>query len=153
VDFAVGTTADVHILLNGVSLFAGTIDGFAGRPYIARPRFGSSPDQSYAALLTLSAGDVLDFAVADRGNGRFFAGTEVSASLTAATPLSVTTNSNIMLAGNNPPPLTGSVNGTPFTSPFQYTTPLGDTITITLSTTATSTSPVGQCPITATLSG
>jgi uncharacterized repeat protein (TIGR03803 family) len=67
--------------------------------------------------------------------------------------LNVTTNSSLMLVGKTPPPLTGSVNGTSFTSPFQYTTGFGDTVTITLSTTATSASPVGQYPITATLSG
>jgi hypothetical protein len=67
--------------------------------------------------------------------------------------LNVTANSSLMQAGKNPPPLTGSVNGAPFTSPFQYITPFGDTITLTLSTTATCASPMGQYPITASLSG
>jgi len=67
--------------------------------------------------------------------------------------LTVVANNSIMLAGNNPPPLAGLVNGTPFTSPFTYTTPQGDQITVTLGTTATSASGVGQYPITATLSG
>jgi hypothetical protein len=83
VDFPYGTTVDVHILLNGSSLFDGTIDGFAGRPYIETPRFGSFPDQSYEALLTLSTGDVIDFVVGDGGNGPASDGTELSARLSA----------------------------------------------------------------------
>jgi hypothetical protein len=67
--------------------------------------------------------------------------------------LSVTTSSSLMLAGKSPPPLTGSVNGTPFTGAITYSTPFGDTVTVTLSTTATSASPVRQYAITATLSG
>jgi hypothetical protein len=67
--------------------------------------------------------------------------------------LTVNTSSSLMLAGKSPPPLTGSVNGTPFTGSINYTTALGDTVTITLGTTATSSSPVGQYAITATLSG
>jgi hypothetical protein len=78
---------------------------------------------------------------------------EFAADITVKAALTVVTNSSLMLVGNSPPPLTGSVNGTPFTSPFQYTTPWGDTITITLNTAATSASPVGQYPITASLSG
>jgi parallel beta-helix repeat protein len=90
-----------------------------------------------SATATNAAGDTSGFA----------------ADITVKAALTLVTNSNLMLVGNNPPPLTGSVNGTPFTSPFQYTTPLGDTFTITLSTTATSASAVGQYPIMATVSG
>jgi hypothetical protein len=68
-------------------------------------------------------------------------------------PLTVNTNSSLMLAGHSPPPLTGSVFGTPFVGSFTYTTPNGESVTMTLGTAATSTSPVGQYPITATLSG
>ncbi len=67
--------------------------------------------------------------------------------------LSVTTTSSLMLVGNSPPPLTGFVNGTPFTGSITYTTAFGDQITVTLSTAATSASSVGQYAITATLSG
>ena len=67
--------------------------------------------------------------------------------------LTVVTNSSLMLAGNSPPPLTGSVNGTSFTATINYTTAYGDIITVTLSTAATASSPVGQYDITATLSG
>jgi hypothetical protein len=78
---------------------------------------------------------------------------EFSADVTVKGLLVITTNNNLMLVGNNPPPLTGEVNGTPFTSPFNYQTPFGDTITITLGTTATAANPVGQYTITAALSG
>jgi hypothetical protein len=47
----------------------------------------------------------------------------------------------------------GTCNGTPFTGTTTYTTAFGDTVTVTLGTAATSASPVGQYPITATLSG
>jgi uncharacterized delta-60 repeat protein len=67
--------------------------------------------------------------------------------------VTVNINSSLMLAGNNPPPLTGSVFGTPFTGSTTYTAPNGESVTITLGTTATSASPVGQYAITATLSG
>jgi uncharacterized delta-60 repeat protein len=67
--------------------------------------------------------------------------------------LTVTTSNSLMLVGNSPPPLTGSINGTPFTGAVTYTTALGDQVTVTLGTTATSASAVGQYAITATLSG
>ncbi len=67
--------------------------------------------------------------------------------------LAVTARSSLMLVGTSPPPLTGSVNGVPFTGSIAYTTPLGDQVTVTLGTVATPASPVGQYAITATLSG
>jgi parallel beta-helix repeat protein len=66
--------------------------------------------------------------------------------------LTVTTNCSLMLVGNSPPPLTGTVNGASFTGSITYTTAFGDQVTVTLGTTATSASPVGQYAITATLS-
>jgi Periplasmic copper-binding protein (NosD) len=79
---------------------------------------------------------------------------EINGQVTAwPAPLSVSTNSSLMLVGNSPPPLTGSVNGTAFTGAITYTTAYGDTVTVTLSTTATSASPVGQYAVIATLSG
>jgi hypothetical protein len=67
--------------------------------------------------------------------------------------LQVITSSSLMLVGNSPPPLTGFVNGRPFTGTTTYTTAFGDQVTVTLSTTATSGSPVGRYAITATLLG
>jgi hypothetical protein len=68
-------------------------------------------------------------------------------------PLTVTTSSSLVLAGNSPPPLTGFVNGIPFVGTVTYPTAFGDTVTLTLNTAATSASPVGQYAITASLSG
>src|SRR5207245_347640 len=70
-------------------------------------------------------------------------------------PLAVTTNSSVMLAGANPPSLTGTVGspGAPFTNTTMFTTPQGDALTVMLITTANLSSPAGQYPITATLSG
>jgi uncharacterized repeat protein (TIGR03803 family) len=67
--------------------------------------------------------------------------------------LTVTTGDSLMLVGNSPPPLAGIVNGTPFTGSITYTTAYGDIVTVTLTTTATAASPVGQYAIKATLSG
>jgi uncharacterized delta-60 repeat protein len=67
--------------------------------------------------------------------------------------LTVNTTSSLMLVGKSPPPLTGSVNGIPFTGSTTYTTAFGDAVTVTLGTTATAASQVGQCAITAHLSG
>jgi uncharacterized repeat protein (TIGR03803 family) len=67
--------------------------------------------------------------------------------------LTVTTGSSLVLVGNSPPPLSGTVDGTPFTGSITYTTPFGDPVTVTLGTTATAASPVDQYAITATLSG
>src|SRR5207253_171101 len=69
---------------------------------------------------------------------------EFAADIAAKASLTVITNSSLMLVGNNPPPLTGSVNGTPFTGSINYLTSYGDLITVTLTTAATSASPVGQ---------
>ena len=46
----VGTTTDVHVLLNGISLFDETVVGFG-------------TTRSYSATLALQAGDILDFTV------------------------------------------------------------------------------------------
>jgi hypothetical protein len=82
--FVVGATTDVHVLLNGNSLFSAAVDGWAGRPYISTPRFGPSPSQSYAASLTLATGDVLDFAVGNGGNGQAFDVVGLSAQIRTA---------------------------------------------------------------------
>lgn len=68
-------------------------------------------------------------------------------------PLTSTTNSSMMLVGNNPPLLTGSVNGSAFTGATTYTATFGDSVNVTLSTAATSASATGKYAITAVLSG
>ncbi len=66
------SSTDVHILLNGVSLFSSFVTGF-------------NAETAFNDLLTLAQGDQLDFVVGD--NGSFFGDTtEVQASL-AAVPL------------------------------------------------------------------
>jgi hypothetical protein len=78
---------------------------------------------------------------------------EFAADITVKGVLTVNTNSSLMLVGNNPPPLGGSVNGTTFTGSITYTTAFADQVTVTLGTMATSAGAVGQYAITATLSG
>jgi hypothetical protein len=53
-----GTTTDVHVLDNGTLLFSGNING-----YLATA--------SYSATLSLSAGDIVDFAVGFGSNGNY----------------------------------------------------------------------------------
>jgi len=51
-----GTTTDVHVLLNGVSLFDALVNGF-----------GPDSEQAFLASLSLSGGDIIDFAVGPNG--------------------------------------------------------------------------------------
>jgi hypothetical protein len=128
--------------------YSWTINGHAGAAS------GASPTLTWAQLKALGVTAALPFSVsvtADDGHGATAASASEPVTVNPA-PLKVMANDSLMLVESNPPPLTGSVNNTPFTSPFQYTTPFGDTVTITLSTTATSTSPVGQYAITPSVS-
>src|SRR5205085_9160081 len=68
-------------------------------------------------------------------------------------PLTLTTDKSLMLVGNGPPPLIGSVNGTTFTGATTYTTTFGDSVNVTLRTGASAASPTGQYLIAAVLSG
>jgi hypothetical protein len=73
--FPQGTTTDVHVLLNGVSLFDGAVNGF-----------GPPSDQAFATSLNLHVGDRLDFAVGI-GNGSFLNdSTGLDATITNAVP-------------------------------------------------------------------
>jgi hypothetical protein len=54
----VGTTTDVHVLLNGSSIFAAQVTGF-----------GAASERGFASQLLLGVGDVLDFSVGFGGNG------------------------------------------------------------------------------------
>ncbi len=56
------TSTDVHVLLNSVALFDGAVGAFRSGP-------------SYQAILTLQAGDHVDFAVGFGSNGNYFADT------------------------------------------------------------------------------
>jgi hypothetical protein len=72
-DFGGPTTTDVHVLLNSVALFDAAVGAF-----------GSGP--SYQAVLTLQAGDHLDFAVGFGGNGNYFSDTTGLAAQISAVP-------------------------------------------------------------------
>lgn len=56
-------TSDVNVAINGTSLFSGDIDGFVGGIPGAEPGGGPQPSQAYQHVLSLTAGDILDFAV------------------------------------------------------------------------------------------
>ncbi len=60
-DFVGPTTTDVHVLLDGSSIFNGNVDGFGA---------GSGP--SFTTTLTLQKGDTVDFAVGYGTDGTYF---------------------------------------------------------------------------------
>jgi hypothetical protein len=81
-----GTTTDVHILLNGVSIFDGAVNGF-----------GPSSGPSFSLTRALGVNDTLDFAVGFGSDGNFFAdGTGLAAQIALA---SVPEPSPLVLAG------------------------------------------------------
>ena len=55
-----GTTTDVHVLHNGVAIFNDAVNGF-----------GLTSDASFSQILTVSAGDTIDFVVGFGSNGNF----------------------------------------------------------------------------------
>jgi hypothetical protein len=67
--------------------------------------------------------------------------------------LPVIVASDLVVAGNSPPALTGTVNGVAFTGSTTYKTAQGDTVTVTLSTSVTAKSSVGVFPIVAVVTG
>jgi PEP-CTERM motif len=71
-----GTTTDVHILLNGVSIFDGVVNGF-----------GAGTGPSFSLTRSLSAGDALDFAVGYGANLNYISDTTtLAAEITTAVP-------------------------------------------------------------------
>jgi hypothetical protein len=72
-----GTTTDVHVLLNNVALFNSEVTGF-----------GAPSDQSFSApVLSLLAGDTLDFVVGLGVDGSFFSDiTGLSATISSPVP-------------------------------------------------------------------
>jgi hypothetical protein len=86
--FPEGTTTDVHVLLNGVSLFDGAVNGF-----------GPSSDQSFATSLNLHVGDRIDFAVGIGSDGSFLNdSTGLDAIITNAVPEPSTATMTSILA-------------------------------------------------------
>lgn len=65
------TSTDAHVLHNGVPLFAGAVNRFRVGPY-------------FAAALTVQAGDTVDFAIGNGGNGYLFDSSALDAVITRA---------------------------------------------------------------------
>jgi hypothetical protein len=77
-DFVGPTTADVHILDTGISLFSGEVTGFGPTSDVVAPNM----------VLQLAAGDTIDFAVGFGTDGNFFFDTTgLSATITNVTPV------------------------------------------------------------------
>jgi hypothetical protein len=137
------------------SLQIALVNGFVPRPGSQFTIIDDQTSQPINGAFTNLArgGAIWDTSHTERFPITYIGGEGNDAVLTATAPLTVKTNSSLMLVGNSPPPLTGTVNGTPFTGSITYTTVYGDQVTVTLGTAATAASAVGQYAITATLSG
>jgi hypothetical protein len=71
-----GTTTDVHVLVDNVSIFDGNVNGF-----------GSSSDQAFSGGVMLHKGDTIDFAVGFGSNHTFFSdSTALAATISSAVP-------------------------------------------------------------------
>lgn len=82
-----GTSTDVHIFLNGVSIFDGAVNG-------------NGASQDYTGSLTLSVGDVVDFVVGYGSNRSYNSdSTALSATLTYTPAAAVPEPSGVVLAG------------------------------------------------------
>ena len=68
-----GTTTDVHVVMDGDSLFDGNILGGLG---------AATNVQEYSTTINVTTGDTIDFAVGPGGNGYYSDSTTLSASLT-----------------------------------------------------------------------
>jgi hypothetical protein len=130
-------------------------------------------DTTFASPLTGAPKDVGSYVVVASyiANGNYTSASGNAAFQITPATLPVLVTSDVMLAnkggddhgGDNdqdghqahrsPPPLTGTVNGNPFTSNTTFTTAQGDVLTVTLSSSVTIKSPVGVYPIVATITG
>jgi len=70
-----GTTTDVHVLLNGGSLYSNNVNG-----YLNQVSYSSG-------LLTIAAGNTVDFAVGYGSNGTYFSDTTGLAATISSVPL------------------------------------------------------------------
>jgi hypothetical protein len=78
------TTTDVHVLLDGSSLFDGAVDSY-------------EIPQAYSSSLSLSAGDTVDFAVGDGSNKNYFNDSTGLTATLATTPNAVPESSPLAL--------------------------------------------------------
>jgi len=65
------TVTDAHVRHNDEDVFSAPVSGFAGRPPSRGDAFGNSPVQLYSGILTVAAGDTIEFAI---GFGSDFTG-------------------------------------------------------------------------------
>ena len=65
-------TTDVHVRVNGASQFSGIVNGYiGGAPDYPVDPIGPAPTQSWHQVLSLTAGDIVDFAVGDGENDSY----------------------------------------------------------------------------------
>jgi len=115
---------------------------------------GCSPSGSPLGSAPTNAGTYTVVAHYTSDNANYNSADSAPLSFTIAQAcLPVIVASDLVLAGNSPPALTGTVNGVPFTGSTTFKTAQGDTVTITLGTSVTAKSSVGVDPIFATVTG
>ena len=68
IDHYLGTTTDVHVLHNGISLFDGLVNGYGNT-------------SSFSTTVSVGMGDIIDFAVGDGGNDHTCDTTALSATI------------------------------------------------------------------------
>ena len=82
-----GTTTDVHVLKNGVSIFDGNIQGFFGSVSSNySDKFGNSPSAAFSTAIQVAKSDKIDFCVGDGGNGYAWDATGISANIKQLPP-------------------------------------------------------------------
>jgi len=87
-DYVWGTTTDVHVLVNGVSIFDDAINGFEDKA-------------SYNGTLSLNAGDTVDFAVGFGGNIFNGDSTAIDAVITNLDSAALAASPDPLVAGQN----------------------------------------------------
>ncbi len=81
-----GCTVDPHVLKNGVSIYDGYVSGFYGSSASNyTDRTGSSPEQTFAAIVQVEVNDTIDFALGHGGNGYGYDGAGLEASVAQTT--------------------------------------------------------------------
>ena len=77
-----GATTTAYVIINGQVAFSGNISGFIGRSVNSfSDGYGSSKEVSFSKMITVKAGDIIDFAVDNGGDGNSNDTTGVSATI------------------------------------------------------------------------